>query len=396
MGTSVGIGTSLQRDAAEAGREAAGNALRQAGVARADFVLVFATVGYHQQTLIDAVREATSRAPLSGCSAEGIITRDLVAETNFAVSVMVLASDELTFQHTRVKEIRTAEGMGGAPLARSIAPMVTAETFGAIILADGLVFHFDPFLESFERALGPHGGLPLFGGLAADNWSSRKTYQYHDGEVFTEGISCVLMSGKGGVAWGINHGCVPVGTRRTVTRSAGNVIYEIDGIPVLEVLKEYYEEEWITEWNKMTLNLCLGFKTPRHIRDRYEEFVVRYLVGKNDEHGYVTVQSDVAEGTELWMLRRDRELIISGISSVAEEVRGGLQGRTPKFVLHFECMGRGKVVFREREKLDLVHSLQREVGGDVPWMGLYTYGEIGPVSRYNSVHNFTTVVTAVY
>ena len=81
----------------------------------------------------------------------------------------------------------------------------------------------------------------MFGGLAADNWAIRKTYQYHDDEVFSEGISCVLMSGSGDVASGISHGCVPIGTKRTITRSKGNIIYEIDGIPALEALKDYAE-----------------------------------------------------------------------------------------------------------------------------------------------------------
>jgi small ligand-binding sensory domain FIST len=32
----------------------------------------------------------------------------------------------------------------------------------------------------------------------------------------------------------------------------------------------------------------------------------------------------------------------------------------------------------------------------VPWIGLYTYGEIGPIGGRDYFHNYTAVVLAVY
>lgn len=397
MGTLAGVGYSIHRNPAEAGKEAALKALEQAGIAaKPDFVFAFATVGYDQQLLIRSIREATSEAPLSGCSGEGIITQETVNETNFGVSVMVISSDELRFDHACVKGIGGRPDVAGESLAAEIKPFLTGDSKACFLMADGLAFNFDPFLAAFEAALKRDTPLPIFGGLASDNWVSRKTYQYHDDEVFSGGISCVVMSGRGDIAWGINHGCVPLGSRRTITRSRGNVIYEIDGVPALDVLKEYMEEEWLSQWNKMTLNLCLGFKTPAHLRKGYEEYVIRYLVGKNDEEGSVTIQSDVTDGTELWIVRRDKELITSGLQAISRQIREKVGDRKPKFIMQFECMGRGKVVFREKEKIDLIRSLQKEIGADIPWIGFYTYGEIGPVTGYNCFHNFTAVVAAVY
>ncbi len=396
MGTSVGVGFSVHRNPEEAGKEAAMKALEQGGFTKPDFVFVFATVGYNQQLLIRAIREATSGAPLSGCSGEGIITQGMVAETNFGVCAMAISSDELRFDNVYAKEISREPDRAGNRLAAEVKPLLTADSIACFLFIDGLVFDFDPFRTAFEKALQREEPLPLFGGLAADNWAARKTWQYHDDEVFSEGISCVLMSGCGDIAWGISHGCVPIGTKHTITRSKGNIIYEIDGIPALDALKEYAEEEWNSQWNKMSLNLCLGFKTPEQIKEEYGEFIVRYMVGKDDREGYVTIQSDVREGTELWMVRRDKELIHDGLQAISHQIKERTGGRKPKFVLQFECMGRGKVVFREQEKIELIRSIQEDIGKDIPWIGFYTYGEIGPVSGYNCIHNFTAVVTAVY
>jgi small ligand-binding sensory domain FIST len=176
----------------------------------------------------------------------------------------------------------------------------------------------------------------------------------------------------------------------------GNILYEIDGVPALEALKDYLGEDWKEQWNKTTLNICLGFKTPEHMKKDYEEYIVRYLVGKDDREGYVTIQSDVREGSEFWLVRRDKELIRSGMSAISRQIKDKMGDRRPKFVLQFECVGRGKVVFREGEKIDLIKTIQQEIGGDIPWMGFYTYGEIGPIMNFNCFHNFTSVISAAY
>src|SRR6185369_4438144 len=362
MGTSAGVGYSVHKNAADAGREATRMALEQGGMERPDFVFAFATVGYNQQALIDAVRETSSRAPLSGCSCEGIITRELVAETNFGVCVLALKSDQLSFANLQVKEMVGEADFGGRRLAAQLKPLLRPDTLACFLFPYGLVFDFDPFRTSLEQALARTKPLPLFGGLAADNWAGRQTYQYHNDEVFSRGISCAVLSGGGAVAWGINHGCVPVGSKRSITRSKGNIIYEIDGIPALDAMKDYFDEGWQSQWNKISLNLCLGFKTPEHIRQDYEEYIIRYMMGKDDEDGHVTIQSDVRDGTDLWLVRRDKELIRTGMQSISRQIKGKIGARKPKFVLHFECVGRGKVIFREEEKIELIRSLQKDIG----------------------------------
>ncbi|HEY3307275.1 MAG TPA: FIST N-terminal domain-containing protein [Desulfuromonadaceae bacterium] len=396
MGTSVGVGCSLKKNPEEAGQEAVLKALEQCGLAKPDFIFAFATVGYDQQILIRAIRSTVPDVPLSGCSGEGIITQDMAAETNFCVCVMAISSDELRFDNLRVKEIIHGADLGGERLAEDIKPLISADNIACFLFADGLVFDFDPFLAAFEKSLNRESRLPFFGGLASDNLISRKTYQYHNDEVFSQGISCVLMSGRGEVAAGISHGCVPIGTKHTITRSKGNIIYEIDNIPVLELLKDYVEEDLTSQWNKLSLNLCLGFKTPENIAKFYGEYIVRYMMGKDDREGCVTIQSDVRDGDELWIVRRDKELIRDGLQAISRQIKDKMGTRKPSFIMQFECMGRGKVVFREQEKIDLIRSLQAELGADIPWIGFYTYGEIGPVSNYNCIHNFTAVVAAVY
>ncbi|HTP66654.1 MAG TPA: FIST N-terminal domain-containing protein, partial [Geobacteraceae bacterium] len=293
MGTQVGVGYSFSRNPTEAGKAASLKAMEQAAIDRPDFVFVFATVGYNQQVLIDSINAMTYGAPLSGCSGEGIITQDVISETNFGVAVMVVKSDELRFHNTYATGIEDRLDIAGERLAGEIKPFLAADPVACLIFADGLIFNFDIFMTTFEKALPTARKTPVLGGMAADNWATRKTYQYHDNNVFSGGISCVAISGSGDIVCGVHHGCVPVGGRHKITRCKGNVIYEIDGIPALQAMQDFFEEDWQEYWNKTSINLCLGFKTPERIRCHYEEFMIRYMIAKNDLEGSVTIQSDV-------------------------------------------------------------------------------------------------------
>jgi small ligand-binding sensory domain FIST len=52
-------------------------------------------------------------------------------------------------------------------------------------------------------------------------------------------------------------------------------------------------------------------------------------------------------------------------------------------------------MFRDQEKLRILRRFRQAVGPDVPWVGFYTFGEIGPVGEHNCHHNYTAVVLAL-
>ncbi len=395
MSTKAGVGLSHHRNPEVAGREAAETALRKAGIHRPDFVFTFASVGYDQKVLLGAVRDATHRAPLCGSSGEGIIAGTEADESNFAVAVMALSSDELRFSPALATDLKRDSEGAGRRIAETLRPHIGPDTLAMIMLADGLTLNFDRFLSGLEGTLGSERPLPVFGGTSADNWAMKQTFQYCDDAVVSDGVACALVSGRADVAWSVNHGCLPIGVERTVTKSEGNVIYEIDGKPILEVLKEYLVGDEIDNWNKTVVNLCLGFKAPGSMK-QYDEYLIRFMPTKDDATGSITISTEVSEGTSVWMTRRDYEKIAKGVERIAHEIQTATGGRTPKLVLQFDCAGRGKVVLRDQQKSALQRKLRGNFSPEVPWMGLYTYGEIGPVGTRNAFHNYTAVVMAIY
>ena len=99
MAIKAGVGMSRNHNPSVAGREAAQQALQKAGVAKPDFIFMFASIGYDQHSLLRAVRETTEGAPLTGCSAEGTINGDDADESGFSVVVAAISSEELRWHN---------------------------------------------------------------------------------------------------------------------------------------------------------------------------------------------------------------------------------------------------------------------------------------------------------
>jgi hypothetical protein len=398
MTTKAGVGMSRHHNPNVAGREAAEQALEKAGVDRPDFVFLFGSIGYDQHSLVRAVREITGGAPLTGCSAEGTINGDDADESNFSVVVTAISSDELHWINGLAAGLRAAPRDAGKRVAQGLLPHLSAETIGLFVFPDGVSLSLEHFFAGLEGTLSSERFLPMWGGGAGNNYIfGEPTYQYCDDEVVSDGVSYALLSGRARASWALSHSLIPIGGERKVTRSQGNVIYEIDGKPATEVLNEYLPEGALADerdWSRYAYSLALTSKAPSYMKD--EEYIVRGVPQLNLTDGSVTVQTEVTEGTSVWFSSRDKEKITAGLDRMAAQIKEQLGGAQPKLVFQFECSTRGKLMFREQEKLQLLKRLRQSVNPDVPWAGFYTEGrELGPVEKHNDPHLLTSVVLAL-
>jgi hypothetical protein len=405
MATKAGVGMSYHHNPNVAGREAAEQALEKAGVDKPDFVFMFGSIGYDQPSLVRAVREATGGAPLTGCSAEGTLNGDDADESNFSVVVTAISSDDLWWHNGLAAGLEADPRAVGQRVAKDLLPHLSADTIGLFVFPDGVKDFIVPtnnlvdnFFAGLEENLPSERFLPLWGGGAGNNFNyfASPTYQYCDDEVITDGVSYALLSGKTQAGWAISHACIPIGGERIVTRSEGNIIYEIDGKPAMEVFEEYIPEGALTDdrdWARYAISLALCFRAPSYIKD--EEYVVRGMPSVSMADGSITVQTEVPEGTSVWLSSRDKEKVSNGFDRMAAQIKDQLEGEKPNLVFQFECGTRGKVMFREQEKLQILGRFRQSLDPDAPWAGFYTVGEIGPVEEHNLRHLYTSVVLAL-
>src|ERR671913_2587957 len=138
MTTKAGVGTSHHHNPNVAGREAAGQALKKAGIVKPDFVFMFASISYDQHSLLSAVRETTGSAPLTGCSAEGTIDGDEADESNYSVLITAISSDELRWHNGLATGLEAEPRAVGKRVAKGLLPHLSAETIGLFVFPDGV------------------------------------------------------------------------------------------------------------------------------------------------------------------------------------------------------------------------------------------------------------------
>src|ERR671913_1233387 len=137
MTTKAGVGLSRQHNPNLAGREAAEQALKKAGVEKPAFVFMFASIGYDQHSVLRAVRKATGGASLTGCSVEGTIDGDDADESNFSVVVTAISSDELRWHNGIARGFEDDSRAVGRRVAQNLLPNLSPDTIGLFVFPDG-------------------------------------------------------------------------------------------------------------------------------------------------------------------------------------------------------------------------------------------------------------------
>lgn len=394
MSIDAGVGFSEHRNPSRAVSDAIDQAKTQLGGERVDFAMVLVTVGHRLEVVLQAVEQGLLDVPVIGCTAEGIISSAGITEGTHGVAVAVFRSDRLRFVPFGADGLRDSSEAVGAEIGRRVAPELDGgEARGLLLLPDGLAFNFDGFV----RGLGQYvpQDLPLFGGMAGDNWRFAETRQFVGSDVFTDGVVGAVLVGDVQLHTAVTHGCAPLGNERVVTRASGNVIEEVDGKPALQEIKQYLgfdleEDDWARGLTELAVGLRCDGRT-----DNDDAFTIRFFPVIDEEKGTVTIPTEVNVGDRFWVMRRDIDRMRAGVDRMIDKLQLGLESQAPSFVFHFDCAGRGKAFLSDEEKVELLERLRRGVPGDVPWIGMYSYGELAPVQRQNHYHSYTAAVVAV-
>lgn len=280
-----------------------------------------------------------------------------------------------------------------------------AEPKALFLFVDGLSPNYDEFMRGLRSKTQIEQTIPAIGGFAGDILPYKQTFQYCDDEVVSDGTVWALLSGAAQVHSVVSHGCVTLGEKHVVTKSDRNMVYEVDNLPVLQVIETYLTEAELKDWGSAAIMLAWGLdaQATRSGVDESEELtdeqpkekIVRCMTIKDEETGGIMFFTEIEEGREFWISRRDAKEICKKSEEMAIALANKIGETVPKLIFQVECVGRGKLLMREQEKLNLLEGLQQKLGKDIPWIGLYAFAEIGPASGQNSFHNFTSVLAAI-
>lgn len=330
---------------------------------------------------LEEFRAAVPEAVLLACSTAGQILGQRVDPAPLVLAVT-------TFDAARVVSAFVYEnGAGSRDLgARLGAELLSdageAAICGVMVFGGGLETNGSALVEGLTAALPDQ--TPISGGLAGDGPRFRKTWVYCDGR---SGEDCVAGFAVVGDSVVFQHGSQGgwdgFGPQRTITRSEGNVLFELDGQPALGLYKQYLGDR-ATDLPGSALLFPLTVTSP----DGHTN-VVRTILRVDEQAQSMTFAGDVPQGWRARLMWTTVESLMEGASEAAEHAAQDGVG----LAIAVSCVGRRLVLgHRTDEEVECVVDV---VGAETPLVGFYSYGEISPVQGWCQLHNQTMTVTTL-
>ncbi len=349
----------------------------------AQLVLIFGDAELVRSSgCLELAQQRFPAAQVFGCTTGGAIHGRRVRDNTLSLTAA-------SFEHT---EIRCATVPLAAPensfeagerLVRSFDPQGLRHIF---VLSEGMEVHGNALVHGLNAAL--PAGVTLSGGFAADDFKFTETSVWCNGTPQRHTVVGLGFYGdrlKIGMA--ATGGWDAFGTDRKITRSKGNVLYELDGKSALDLYKQYLGDEACglpANGLHFPLQLCV---------DDAKRHVLRGLLAVDEAAGSITYAGEVPEGTYARLMYGNIDHLVDGAEKAAQESVADL-GHEAQFAFLVSCNGRRPVLKqRIEEEVEIVSDV---LANKTPLAGFYSYGEIAPAGPGGApqLHNETMAITA--
>jgi hypothetical protein len=230
--------------------------------------------------------------------------------------------------------------------------------------------------------------VAVTGGLAGDGERFQQTIVSCDGQTVDGAVAVVGFYGdRLRIGYGSMGGWDAFGPERLVTRSDGNILYELDGGSALELYKSYlgpHAKGLPSSGLLFPLSLRGDPGSPR---------LVRTILGVDEMQGSLIFAGDIPEGGYAQLMKANVDRLIDGAHGAAGACHDALGQNAPDLAVLISCVGR-KLVMKQRVEEE-VESVRDVLGAAARLTGFYSYGEIAPflTSAKCELHNQTMTIT---
>jgi hypothetical protein len=361
--------------------EQSGWSTKPAFSAEADLVLVFADDAYFQTDACYAeLHTSFPEAHIVGCTSSGNVMGVEISDVNMVATVVKLERSKI-----RLASVDMQDGEDMIQLGqRLMNQLADADLRHAFILSDGLQVNGSELAKGLNQI-----GVPITGGLAGDGTRFGKTWVMADAPAKSGRIAALGFYGDVNIKSGCFAGWEEFGAERLVTRSVGNVVYEIDGEPALDLYKRYLGEQ-------AAQLPASGLRFPLSIQaTKTDMALIRTLLAVDEEARSLTFAGDVPQGYLCKLMRTNLDNLIDSAGLAASAAQPADQD-VPGLCLVVSCVGRRLVMGQlTEEELEIV---QDKLGDATAITGFYSYGELAPFSDVMQcqLHNQTMTLTTLY
>jgi hypothetical protein len=318
------------------------------------------------------------------CSTSGQISNNNLVQNN-------LVATAIAFEKTKIRttEVDILLNPDIKLLGKKIKEDLLSDDLKSI-----LVFSEGSFINGTELIneliLQTRETVPIFGGLAGDEYNFEKTIVGLNSDASPGKIVAIGFYGDN-IHFGFasEGGWSDFGPEREVTHSEKNILYKIGDRFALDLYKEYLGK-YAEELPGSSLYFPLSMK-----ENPLSEPVVRTILSIDEEKKSMTFAGDIPIGSKIRLMKGNFDKLIDASYNAASLIHKN-QSNNPELALLVSCVGR-KIVLGDRieEEIEVV----REVFGDNMLIcGFYSYGEISPTLNKVAceLHNQTMTITTIY
>ena len=351
-------------------------------------VVVFGAARYMDDpAALRELRAAYPRAHWIGCSTSGEIHGTVLSDDSLTVAVARFDVSDLASRSVSI-EGAAQSFQAGRELGEALARPDLRALF---VLSDGLNVNGSELVRGLNSAVAE--SVVVTGGLAGDGERFQRTWVLDSTGPKDHEVSAVGLYGERiRVGHGSKGGWDKFGPARRITRSADNVLHELDGRPALALYKEYLGER-----AKELPASALLYPLALTRRPGDPQVLVRTVLSVNEADQSMTFAGDVPEGSLAQLMRANFERLIEGASSAALHTRssaGELLQRSDVLSIAISCVGR-RLILGERTEEE-IEAAYAELPEGTRQIGYYSYGELSPFGTGRcDLHNQTMTLTTI-
>jgi hypothetical protein len=348
-------------------------------------VLVFGGSGFLEDaTAIAELTKAYPQSVVVGCSSSGEIHGPHIADASLSVAVVKFEKATV-----RVAEAAVTSGISSAEPGEALARSLAAPDLRAIfVLSDGLSVNGTELLRGIHRTIAPN--VVVTGGLAGDGSRFKQTWVLVGGKPTPGWVVGVGLYGDSvGVSHGSRGGWDVFGPERVVTRSEGNVLYELDGEPALALYKTYLGDR-AAGLPATALLFPLALRSSADANNT----LVRTILAVDEVKQSMTFAGDVPQESVVQLMRANFDRLVDGASQASHAADQPSTGDTLSIAI--SCVGR-RLVLGERAEEEVEAAFEAVPAGGMQ-VGFYSYGEISPFApgQCGVLHNQTMTLTRLW
>ncbi|MBS4027433.1 MAG: FIST C-terminal domain-containing protein [Ignavibacteriales bacterium] len=348
-------------------------------------VFVFGSLPeFINENWLTSLKKTFPKAILFGCSTAGEIYGTQV--TDETVVATAVHFEKTKIQVSGIQLAKAEESFhAGEELAKALEKTGLVHV---IVLSDGLNVNGSELVAGLSKRLPTN--VTVTGGLSGDGDRFKETFVVWKGAMQSHTITILGLYGEHlRVGYGSLGGWDSFGPERLITKSRGNVLYELDGKSALELYKNYLGEH-AKELPASGLLFPLSLRTKEG-----ESGVVRTILAVDEDEQSMTFAGDVPEGAYARLMKANFDHLIDGAVGAAKTSYEAIGSSSPDLALLISCVGR-KLVLKQRIEEE-VEGVRDVLGEKTVLMGFYSYGEISPFtpSAKCELHNQTMTITTL-